>query len=733
MKFSFYKETIASITETATEQLLSLNRRLANLTRSKRYSDSLNLFSQIHSSQHPRPDQYTLSTAITSSANLLDIIFGNQLHAQAIRTGLKAYPHVSNTLLLLYRKAEDIKSVKWVFGETENPDAYSWTTFLSACTKLGHVEYARELFDKMPLYNVAVWNAMITGCSNNGHVEVAMHYFIKMHKMGLRHDNYSFASVLSLCSMEVLDFGRQVHLLAIKTGFMGRTSVINALITMYFNCGIVADAHKAFEEAKTVVYDQITFNVMIDGLASVGRDEEALIMFKEMHYTCLMPTELTFVSVMSTCSGARVAHQLHAEAVKLGFEAHTSVSNAAITMYSSCGDFKAAHMVFHRLEEKDTISWNSIISSHIQGNDSKLAIWAYLEMQRTGIKPDGFTFGSLLAKSEFFDIVEMVQALVYKNGLIFKVQVPNALVSAYSRHGKTNLAYRIFQDINCKNLVSWNMMISGFLLNGFLRDGFKQFSKLLMSEISPSAYTFTIVLSICATISALRQGKQVHGYVITSGFCLETCLGNALITLYAKCGVLDWSLRVFDAMTERDTVSYNALISAYAQHGQGEEAVRCFELMQGLSKVKPDQATFTAVLSACSHAGLLDDGTRIFNLMVNDYGLLPGVDHFSCIVDLLGRGGYLDEAEIITDFKHLKAHSNILWSLFAACAAHGNLKLGRMVAGILLETERNNSSVYVLLANIYAAADQWQEAANIREMINRTGMMKQPGCSWIAS
>ena len=204
--------------------------------------------------------------------------------------------------------------------------------------------------------------------------------------------------------------------------------------------------------------------------------------------------------------------------------------------------------------------------------------------------------------------------------------------------------------------------------------------------------------------------------------------------MYAKGGDLDWSVKVFNAMIERDTVSHNALISAYAQHGQGEEAVRCFERMQGLSRdVKPDQATFTAVLSACSHAGLVDDGARIFNHMVHDYGFIPTADHFSCIVDLLARGGYLDEAEVIVKSEHLEARSNcnVWWGLLSACAAHGNVRLGRIVAGILLETERNNPTVYVLLANIYAVADQWQEAANARKLISRMGTAKQPGCSWL--
>lgn len=622
--------------------------------------------------------------------------------------------------------------MKQVFHEIKNPDVYSRTTMLSACTKLGDMDYACELFDRMPRRNVAIWNAMITGCADNGYDGLALYLFAEMHGMGIRHDNYTFASVLSLCCVERLDFGKQVSSLVFKTGFLCRTSVVNALLTMYFDCECVVDAYKVFEEAEATVYDQITFNVMIDGLASIGREEEAFLMFKEINAR-FRPTELTFVSVMSSCSVAGLACQLHAPAIKFGFEAYTSVSNAAITMYSSFGDLHAASAVFRRLEEKDIISWNTMISSYTRGNNGKFAILAYQEMQREEVKPDEFTFGSLLASSEFIESIEMVQALVHKNGLILKIQVSNALVSVYSKHGKLDLAHQIFQDIDRKNLISWNTIISGFLLNGFAMEALDQFSRLLMSEIKPNAYTFTIVLSICAGISTLRQGKQVHGHILRFGFSIDACLGNALITMYAKCGALNWSLNVFNAMVERDTVSYNALISAYAQHGLGKEAVYCFDAMQDLSMVKPDQATFAAVLSACSHAGLVDDGTRVFNTMVNDYGYVPGVDHFSCIVDLLGRGGYLDEAKIIMTSKHFKAHPNIWWSLFSACAAHGNIRLGQIVAGILLETEQDNPSVYVLLANIYAAAGQWQEAADVRELMRSRRTMKQPGCSWIGS
>ncbi|KAL6339126.1 hypothetical protein AAG906_024277 [Vitis piasezkii] len=622
--------------------------------------------------------------------------------------GLKAYTHVGNTLLSFYAKSKDLVSVQRVFSEIENPDVYSWTTLLSACTKLGQIGYACHLFNQTPRMIPVVWNAIITGCAENKHTEIALNLFREMHQLGVRHDKYTFASVLSLCSLELLDFGREVHTLVIKTGFLVRASVINALLTMYFNSGKVADAYEVFEEAESTVHDDISFNVMIGGLASVGRDEEALIMFKEMQEACLRPTELTFVSVMSSCSSARVSHQVHAQAIKMGFEACTPVSNAAMTMYSSCGNLHAAHMVFDRLEEKDLISWNIIIMNY-------------------------FTIGSLLASSESLEIVKMFQALVSKNGLNSKIEVSNALVSAFSKHGQIEQAYQVFNNMSSPNLISWNTIISGFLFNGFPLQGLEQFYELLMSTLKPNAYTLSIVLSICASISALRHGKQIHGYILRSGVFSVTSLGNALITMYAKCGDLDWSLRIFNVMNGRDIVSWNAMISAYAQHGKGKEAVHFFKAMQDSGGVKPDQATFTAVLSACSHAGLVDDGTRIFNSMVNDYGFEPGADHLSCIVDLLGRAGYLEEAERLINSKHLKIVSSIWWTLFSACAAHGNLRLGRIVAGFLLEIEQNDPAVYVLLSNIYAAAGQWEEAANTRDLMQKTRVAKQPGCSWIGS
>ncbi|XXG48889.1 hypothetical protein AAC387_Pa02g3213 [Persea americana] len=504
--------------QTPQQQLLSLNALTSKLTHSNLNSKALQLFIQIHASHHLQPDHYTLSTALTACANLRDTVAGNQIHAHAARAGYRGHAHVGNALLSLYAKCRDLESTRRMFDEIHSPDAYSWTTLLSAYAKSGHIDHALQLFDEVPRRNVAVWNAVITGCVDCGYREVAFDMFCRMHWMGVRHDHYSFASVLSLCcSHELLDSGKQVHSLVIRTGFFIRISVINALLTMYSSCGMIREAYLLFGEAEAPNY--ITFNAMISGLVGCGRDVEALAMFKKMKESCFGPTNLTFASVLSACSSSKMPKmgpQIHAQAIKMGFEDCVLVSNAAINMYSCCGDLEDAKLVFERLEEKDLVSWNSIINGYAQGNCYELAITIYRQMQRAGIEPDEFTFGRLIACSEFVKNTEMVQAPAAKNGLISNTQVGNALVSAFANCGMIGHAYQIFEEMPFRNLISWNSMVSGSVLNGFPVMGLELFREMQISDLTPNICTLSIVLSTCASISALRHGKQTISACISN-------------------------------------------------------------------------------------------------------------------------------------------------------------------------------------------------------------------------
>ncbi|XP_031479162.1 pentatricopeptide repeat-containing protein At3g49740 [Nymphaea colorata] len=722
--------------QTPGQALIRLNALISKHARSGQHRDALLLFHHLNSFLQLKPDHYTLASALTACANLADVAAGEQLHAHVTVAGFQRYLQVGNTLIAFYAKSGDLLSARHVFDEIPFRDVFSWTTLVAAHAKSGDVEVALGLLEEMPQRNLVAWNGLITGFTQSGRPEVALQVFKRMRKTGVSCDHYTYAGLLSLCSsQEFICLGRQIHAVVIPTGLLARASVVNAMLTMYFACGMLDDACDMFVESVDI-HNQVTFNAMIAGLIGTSKYLEALAVFKEMQEACVLPTESTLVSILSVCSFKNMLKcgmQVHGHVVKMGLEDHVIVCNAAINMYSNCLDLQSARMLFEMLINRDLVSWNSMIAGYGQQKFWKEAMEVFLKMLRSGIRPDEFTYGSILAGFVGFEAqkyVEMVHGLAYKDGLILNSQVCNALTSTYVRCGAIDDCLKLFSDMPERNLISWNVIISAYVQNGLVMEAWDCFYKLQESKVRPNSYTLSIILSTCGCISALRQGQQVHAYILRCGLEWETSLGNALVTMYAKCGCLSWSRDVFYRLRQKDVVSWNAMIAAYAQHGEGEEALGCFETMGQLG-ILYDQVTFTVILSACSHAGLVDDGCRIFSSMIKDYGLSPSQDHYSCIIDLLGRAGNLDEAKRFIKGMPFEAGSYIWWALLSACRAHGDVRLGEIASKYLLQFEPNNPAVYVLLSNIHASAGQWEDAARVRDLMRENGVVKEPGRSWI--
>lgn len=723
--------------------MIRINSSIARFVRCGQTTMALQLFSDLHRSHHLTPDQYSLSSTITASGSSS---VGTQFHSYAIRSGLDSFSHVTNSLVSFYARNRDPDSAQRVFDEITLPDSFSFTTLISAYMRVGRVGCALGLFSEFPKWDVSVWNAVLTGFVDNGHRESALEMFMEMHRIGVEQDQYGYACVISICdSCEMIEIGRQVHCTVFKTGFVNvKESVVSALITMYFRCGVIEDACAVFGEA-IAVRDRIMYNSFITGLADCGHHIEALLTLKNMlreRKMRLRPNELTFLSIMSCCCFplTRIGGQLHALAIKMGLGDSSLVGNAAISMYFRCGDSFNARLIFNEIKEKDLVSWNSLISGYSQQGCYESAMTAYNEMQRgmPAMKTNEFTLGSLIPTARCKIQVEMFLGLAKKNGLVKKTHVCNSLISTLAKLGEADDAHKIFSSMTSRNLISWNSVSSGYLFSGSPVKSLELLGDLVRSELKPNPISLSISLSSVGIISApgIRYGKQIHAYIIRFRYDENLTLQNDLISMYAKCGCSNsvWSAAVFKRMCIKDVVSWNAMIAAYAQHGDGEEAVLCFKEMQQDSEIEPDVVTFTIILSACSHCGLVEEACRIFSSMIEDYGIEPGVDHYSCIIDVLSRNGYLDEVEkIVCKFGEScrLLDSHIWWALLSACSFHGNLKLGRIAAARLLEMEPESPAVYVLLSNLNAASGQWEEASHVREQMKQTGVIKRPGFSWL--
>ncbi|KAF7130883.1 hypothetical protein RHSIM_Rhsim10G0164600 [Rhododendron simsii] len=115
-------------------------------------------------------------------------------------------------------------------------------------------------------------------------------------------------------------------------------------------------------------------------------------------------------------------------------------------------------------------------------------------------------------------------------------------------------------------------------------------------------------------------------------------LCNTMVIEYSKVSLIKWPQKafklnvatlldklgkIFDAIKEKDAISWAVMISGYGMHGDAESAIEIFQQMKQ-SNARPNEVTFLAIPSACAHAGLVGEGKYFFDRM-GDYALSPNL------------------------------------------------------------------------------------------------------------
>ncbi|KAJ0984045.1 hypothetical protein J5N97_002401 [Dioscorea zingiberensis] len=357
-------------------------------------------------------------------------------------------------------------------------------------------------------------------------------------------------------------------------------------------------------------------------------------------------------------------------------------------------------------------------------------------------KPNSHTFPSLL-KACSSPLWALHGPAIHAHIIKFQVGAfcdgfaHTSLINFYSKFGKISVCRHLFDEIPKPDLAAWNSIISAYARccvdeggGVSLMEALDLFRGMLLAGFRPSEMTLVSVIGVCGDLGTLAQGLWAHVFMGRSGLEMNRFVGTALIDMYSKCGWLGLAEQVFDGLLCRDTLCYNAMIRGLAMHGKGTYAVDLFDRMRH-EGVRVDEVTLVVVMCACAHAGLVDDGCRIFYCMEVDFGIKPKMEHYGCLVDLLGRAGRLEDAEEVLHSMPMKPNASLYRSLLGACRINKKLDTGERVISELIEMEPEHGGNYVLLSNIYANANRWDDVRKVRKMMKDRGVSKNPGSSLI--
>lgn len=419
--------------------------------------------------------------------------------------------------------------------------------------------------------------------------------------------------------------------------------------------------------------------------------------------------------------------------IKTGFDEGTITKTALMDMYSKYGRLSESVKVFKEMEFKDVVTWNALLSSFLRHGLAKEAFDVFEAMRTERVEFSEFTLCSVLkacASLKALQQGKQVHCLVVVLGRDLVV-LSTALIDFYSVVGRIDQAMKLFNALDGRvDQIMKNSLISGCVQNKKYKEAF-----FIMGTMRPNVVALTSTLAACSENSDLRIGKQIHCAAIRFGFTSDTQLCNVLLDMYAKCGKISNARLLFDAMYQKDVISWTSMIDAYGSHGYGLKALELFKKMgEEGSGVLPNSVTFLAVLSACAHSGLVEEGRKCFNSMREKYGLYPGPEHYACLIDTLGRAGQIEEVWCLYDDivkNGTKTPTPVLAALVNACILNLDVTRGEFAAKQLLELEPDNPANYVLLSNFYAAIGKWDSVGNLRGIMKKKRLAKDIGSSWV--
>jgi pentatricopeptide repeat protein len=359
-----------------------------------------------------------------------------------------------------------------------------------------------------------------------------------------------------------------------------------------------------------------------------------------------------------------------------------------------------------------------------------------------------------------------LHAFAVRSSAVSSMVVSTAFADAYAKAGRLDLALKVFDEMPCKNVVSWTTLVASLSRAGRRHDALRRFAEMRASGVACDPHAYTAALTACVHAGLLLRGREVHAICAKLGLDAVPSVANMLATLYARFGDLDRALAAVSRMGSRDVVGWTTLIASYVQTGREEDAIGTFVRMlheEQSNSAAPNEYTFSAVIAACAnieraclgeqlHAQAarrgLSHSRAVANSLVKLYArckclsaahdvfresTVKDVVSWSAIISGYALEGFAEEAFAM--FSEMRHHSSCpqpneftFASLLSVCASAASMDAGRQLHALAVAFGlEHHAMVRSSLIDMYAKSGSMSDAGLI--FSNRT---RDDVISWTA-
>ncbi|CAL0300124.1 unnamed protein product [Lupinus luteus] len=398
----------------------------------------------------------------------------------------------------------------------------------------------------------------------------------------------------------------QIHAHILRHGLHQSNQILSHFVSI---CSSLHKMHYA-----SLIFDQthnpniLLFNSMIKGYSLSPPHHFSFHIFSEMSARSISPNEYTFAPLLKAVANLRhyrLGQCVHKHVLALGYARHCSIRVGLVEFYAGLermedadkvfgemrerdvivwnlmvrgfckvGDLEKGLRLFGEMKERSVVSWNIMISCLAERNKDEKALEVFREMLDKGFEPDDATLVTVLpvcARLGAVDAAEWIHSYSNDKGLLRDViAVGNSLVDFYCKCGNLELAWRVFNEMACKNVVSWNAMISGLAYNGKGEVGVELFEKMVSEGVKPSDSSFVGVLACCAHAGLVDRWSELFESMVVK-FQLSPKLEHygCVVDMLGRCGHVREAYELIRSMPMKPTAAlWGALLSACRTYGE---------------------------------------------------------------------------------------------------------------------------------------------------------------------
>ncbi|KAG0533384.1 hypothetical protein BDA96_04G188900 [Sorghum bicolor] len=516
-------------------------------------------------SAFPIPELIPLLERAISTGDVLRL--GRAVHARLVKTALTSHTLLSNRLVALYSRLPSSAAAVAAFDDLPHKNAHSYNTLLAALLRRPDTfPDALHLFDTMPAdaRNLVSYNTLMSSLVHHGRQAEALRVVARLARdrflgPGLAMDRFTVVSVATACAgIRAARPLREMHGAVVVSGMELTVIMANAMVNAYSKAWRVEEARHLFDQIS--IRDNVTWTSMISGYCQVkkldealqvfdmmpdkdrvawtalisgheqnGEEDTALELFERMLAEGVSPTTFALVSVLGACAKLGLVtrgKELHCSILRRSIGSdpfNIFIHNALVDMYSKCGDMTAAMAVFHRMPERDFISWNSMVTGFSHNGLGKQSLAIFEEMLVAGVRPTHVTFLAVLTACSHSGLVSngrLILESMEDHGVEPRAEHYAAFIDALGRNRQLEEAIEFIKDLPSRigpgTAGSWGALLGACRLHGNIELA-EEVAEFLFKLEPGNSGRYVMLSNIYAAAGQWDDARRVRGLMKEKG------------------------------------------------------------------------------------------------------------------------------------------------------------------------------------------------------------------------